>query len=86
MLLQAFRGQRTQEGMQGKVLLVGWAEPGVAALGAEPHICSKRAQMIPILPIGTGQVLPALVRRLAPTKASLQCCSEELKAGPLEPG
>jgi len=53
-----------------------WSEPRVAASGVE---LSKGARHI--LPIASGWVLPALVRRLAPTKASLQCCDEDLKPG-----
>jgi len=41
--------------MQDKVLLVG-----VAVLSVEPHICNKGAQMLPILTISVGQLLPAL--------------------------
>jgi len=52
-------------------------------LGVEPHIHSKGNQTFPVLLIATGQVLPALIRRLGPTKAPLQCCDEDLKAGPV---
>jgi len=52
-------------------------------LGVEPHIRSKAAQTLPILPIANGQVLPALVHSLPLTKPSLQCCDEALKAGPV---
>jgi len=52
---------------------------GVAVLGVETHICSKGAQMLPILPTATGQMLPALLGGQALTEASLQCCDEASK-------
>jgi len=71
-----------QEGMQGKVLLVGWAELWEATLGVEPHIRSKGTQTLPILSIAVGQLLPALFRGQALTNASLQCGGEALKVAP----